>query len=71
MSAALLKSALKLSKAERILLVEQIWDSVAEDSDALRLSKNQEAELERRLERLERTGSQGSSWAKVKSRLKS
>ena len=67
---SLLESALKLSKSERILLVEQIWDSLAREQDAPELSAPQKQETDRRLARIRRTGPQGSSWDEVKRRLK-
>jgi putative addiction module component (TIGR02574 family) len=70
MSQTLLKTALELSRAERILLAERLWDSVAEEADpAPRLSAVQEAELERRLQRLKKTGPLGSDWETVKKRI--
>lgn len=69
MSDAVLQSALKLSKAQRILLAERLWDSVAEQADAPELTEDQRAELQRRLGRLEETGPQGRPWAQVKKRL--
>ena len=38
-----------LSVEERVKLVEDLWDSIAADQNALPLTKEQEAELERRL----------------------
>jgi putative addiction module component (TIGR02574 family) len=70
MAASLLKSALKLSKSERILLVEQIWDSLAREQDAPELTDAQKKELDRRLDRFKRTGPLGSSWDDVKKRLR-
>ena len=35
---------------ERIKLVEELWDSIAADQDALPLTKEQKAELDRRLD---------------------
>jgi len=70
MATSLLKSALKLSKSERILLVEQIWDSLAREQDAPELTDAQKKELDRRLDRFKRTGPLGSSWADVKKRLR-
>jgi putative addiction module component (TIGR02574 family) len=70
MSQPILKSALKLPAAQRILLVEQIWDSVAENPDGIRLTDKQKAELDRRLARLKQTGAKGSSWSAVKSRIR-
>ena len=62
MSDTLLQSALKLSKAQRILLAQRLWDSVAEQAEAPDLSAEQQAELGRRLDRLEKTGLQGRPW---------
>ena len=70
MATSLLKSALKLSKSERILLVEQIWDSLAREQDAPELTAAQQRELSRRLDRFKRTGPIGSSWDDVKRRLR-
>lgn len=69
MSDVVLQSALKLSKAQRILLAERLWDSVAEQADAPELTQAQQVELQRRLVRLEETGAQGRSWTQVKKRL--
>ena len=38
----------RLSVAERIALVQQIWDSIAADADSLPLTDAQRRELERR-----------------------
>lgn len=69
MSDALLQSALKLTKAQRILLAQRLWDSVAEQADAPDLTPDQKTELARRLDRLSRTGPQGRPWAQVKKRI--
>ncbi|HEX8521435.1 MAG TPA: addiction module protein [Tepidisphaeraceae bacterium] len=70
MTTALLKSALKLPPAQRILLVEQIWDSLAAEKDVPSLTKAQSDELESRLTRLKKTGSKGSTWNEVKKRVR-
>jgi len=46
---------LLLSVPERIELVQDIWDSIAEIPEAITLSEEQKTELDRRLESL-RTG---------------
>jgi putative addiction module component (TIGR02574 family) len=69
MADTLLQSALRLSKAQRILLAERLWDSVAEQADAPALTPEQEAELGLRLARLQSTGPQGRPWSEVKKRL--
>ena len=45
-----LSEALKLSAAERILLAQDLWDSVVGEPDAWQLSEAQRAELDRRLD---------------------
>ncbi len=70
MSQSLLKTALKLSRAERILLAEQLWDSIADEGEAVpQLTDAQAAELDRRLQRLKQTGPLGSDWQTVKKRI--
>jgi putative addiction module component (TIGR02574 family) len=60
---------LKLSVAERIQLVEDIWDSIAAEPDALELSPEQRDDLDRRLADQEADPGAGRSWSEVKSRL--
>jgi putative addiction module component (TIGR02574 family) len=60
----------KLSVAERILLVEEIWDSIAEENNAAPLQDWQKQELERRLQNAKANPQGGSSWAEVKERLR-
>ncbi len=59
----------KLSTAERILLVEELWDSIADDAEQLPLTEAQKKDLERRLEAYEKNPKAGSSWEEVKARL--
>jgi len=42
-----------LPAEERIKLVEDLWDSIAADQQALRLATEQRAELDRRLDAYE------------------
>ena len=44
---------LELPAKERIKLVEDLWDSIAEDRKALPVTPDQEAELDRRLKAYE------------------
>ncbi len=60
----------QLSIAERIQLVEDIWDSIATAPESLSLTDSQRQELDNRLEAHHQDAS-GSSWADVKSRLQS
>jgi putative addiction module component (TIGR02574 family) len=59
----------ELPVAERIQLVEDLWDSIAADSADVRLSVPQTDELDRRLDRLEQSPSEGVEWATLKSRI--
>ena len=59
---------LKLSSAERILLMEKIWDSL--NTDELQISKAQKKELDKRLERIQKGKTKFYSWEEVKSTLK-
>ena len=54
---------------ERIQLVEQIWDSIAEDEAAFELTAAQKAKLDRRLAAHKESPDRGSSWEDVKARL--
>ena len=59
-----------LSVAERILLVEEIWDSIAADQESLPVTQAQKDELDRRLAAYEANPTAGSSWEEVKARLR-
>ncbi len=60
-----------LSIAERIMLVEQIWDSIVADQESLKATKAQQQELDRRLEAYQASPDRGASWEDVKARLQS
>jgi putative addiction module component (TIGR02574 family) len=57
--------------AERLLVVEQIWDSIAAEQAPLPLLPAQQAELDRRLERHRSAPGEGSSWEDVRARIQS
>lgn len=61
---------LQLSVAERIQLVEDIWDSIANVPEAISLTEEQEAELERRLEAYQANRAEGISWNDLKEKLR-
>lgn len=60
----------KLSIPERIQLVEDIWDSIAEIPEALSLTKAQQAELDRRLDTYRRNPEEGLPWEHVKEAIR-
>ena len=62
---------LKLSVSERIRLVEDIWDSIAEIPESVSLTDEQEAELDRRLDAYKRNPQKGSPWDIVRKRITS
>ncbi|MFZ2632849.1 MAG: addiction module protein [Desulfosalsimonadaceae bacterium] len=60
---------LNLSVSERIQLVEDIWDSIAQVTDSIELSEAQRVELDKRLDAYRRDPSQGSPWDVVRGRI--
>jgi len=54
-----------LSVEERLKLIEDLWDSVADDPDAVPLTEAQAEELDRRLEAYEKDGDPGRPWREV------
>ena len=60
----------QLSLAERILVVEQIWDSIAAEQASLPVTQAQQEELDRRLEAYRDSAAEGASWQEVKTRLR-
>jgi putative addiction module component (TIGR02574 family) len=56
----------KLSVAERLILVEEIWDSIASEQERLELTEAQKQELDRRLDSYRASPEDGSSWEEVK-----
>jgi putative addiction module component (TIGR02574 family) len=71
MNKSIISEALQLSIPERILLVENIWNSIAEVPEAVPLPESQREELDRRLEAHHRDPTAGSPWEVVKERIKS
>ncbi|MGQ0649696.1 MAG: addiction module protein [Gemmatimonadaceae bacterium] len=61
----------RLTIAERLQLVEDIWDSIAEDADAatLPLSEAELAELERRRAEMDANPGLGETWDVVRARI--
>ena len=59
----------RLSVEERLALVEDLWDSIAEDSAATSLTDAQRAELERRLADHEANPNDVVPWEDVKASI--
>ena len=64
-----ISDVLDLPVSERIELVGDIWDSIAQVPDGIELTEAQRAELDRRLEAYRRDPKAGSPWAEVKARV--
>ncbi len=59
----------ELSNAERILLAEELWDSVANDDHLFPLTDEQIELLNLRLAKYIQDKESGSSWSEVKKRI--
>jgi putative addiction module component (TIGR02574 family) len=59
-----------LTPEERLGLLEQLWDSLAATPETVPLSAAQLAELDRRLDDLEREGPVGIPWDEVLDRIR-
>ena len=64
-----LSDVLELPISERLELVGDIWDSIAEAPEAVELTEAQSAELDRRLDAYRRDPKAGSPWSEVKARI--
>jgi putative addiction module component (TIGR02574 family) len=58
-----------MSIPERILLVEEIWDSIAAEQESIEVTQAQKDELDRRIAASEAAPHEGSTWEEVKARL--
>jgi putative addiction module component (TIGR02574 family) len=61
----------KLGRAERLQLVEDLWDSIAEEDGDLPLSNEKVAELRDRKGRYKAHPASGRSWEEVKQHARS
>jgi putative addiction module component (TIGR02574 family) len=55
----------KLSIPERLQLVEEIWNSIADETEALPLTDAQKAEIDRRIEQYRRDPDSAIPWEQV------
>jgi putative addiction module component (TIGR02574 family) len=69
MKAINVNDLLELSVSERLQLVEDLWDSIAEVPEAIELSEDLRTELDKRLEAYHEDPESGSPWNKVKERI--
>jgi len=66
MHSELTEQAKKLSISDRILLVEEIWDTIAQENEAFELTNAQKRELDRRLEIARSNPGRGRTWDEIK-----
>jgi putative addiction module component (TIGR02574 family) len=57
---------LELSVAEKIQIVEDIWDSIIQNPELLPLSEAEKRELDKRLESYEQNPDEGVEWETLK-----
>lgn len=69
MRSDLLADIVNLSVAERIQLVQDVWDSIAAEPGQLPLTEEERQKIDRRLADLETNPGVGRPWAEVKARL--
>jgi len=61
----------KLSVAERVLIVEDIWDSILSAKEEIPITDEQKKELDSRLEAFYKTPGEVKSWNEVKNTIQS
>ena len=60
---------LKLSIPERIQLVEDIWDTIASETESIELTENEKKIIDERLEAYHKNPDAGSPWDEVYKRI--
>ena len=66
MQSELTEQVKKLSIPDRILLVDEIWDTIAEENQAFELTEAQKRELDRRINSIKANPGQGRTWDEIK-----
>jgi putative addiction module component (TIGR02574 family) len=60
----------KLSKSEKLLLVSELWDEIADNPEDLPLTEAQERLLDERYEQYCKNPEEGDPWSAVKDRIR-
>jgi len=60
----------QLSQSERILLAEELWDSIAQNQDDLVVTDAQKKILDARITAYKASPNEGSTWEDVKNEMK-
>lgn len=61
---------MELTVAERIELVEDVWDTISEVPESVKLTQEQKQILDERLEAYHKNPNAGSPWEDVKKRIR-
>jgi putative addiction module component (TIGR02574 family) len=64
-----ISDTLKLSIPERIQLVEDIWDTIASETESIELTENEKKIIDERLEAYHKNPDAGSPWDEVYKRI--
>lgn len=64
------ESIFNLSPAEKLQLVEDLWDDLAENPESIPVHDWQKEELARRKANLQRNPASASTWEEVKARIR-
>ena len=59
----------ELSSSEKLLLLEELWDDLAAHPTEVPVSREQIAELDRRMEAYRRNASQVTTWEAIQQRI--
>lgn len=69
-SNALRRELLKLSTAEKLELVEELWNSIPEEDDTLAMTAEQREDLDRRLAEADADPEGGEPWEVARERIR-
>jgi putative addiction module component (TIGR02574 family) len=69
MNNLLSEQIMPLTVAERLQLIEEIWNSISNDESEIALTSAQQEEIERRLESYTDIKNQGKSWQEIKQKM--
>lgn len=70
MTNALRDELLRLSAAERLELIEELWDSITDDDPAIALTPDQREDLRRRVAEADADPAGGSPWEEARERIR-
>lgn len=59
----------KMSIPERILIIEEIWDSIVESEEELPISKEHKSIIKERLEDYYKNPNEGKSWEEIRKNI--